>query len=92
MSPPAVEVPVTPLVRPAQTRGLRVILNNAPLFLPAKESGQPYYLMDLLEHTDIDFDHLDRPVCLEVNGEEQSFQYKLREQDVVRISVLGAGQ
>lgn len=92
MSPPAVEVPVTPLVRPAQTRGLRVILNNAPLLLPAKESGQPYYLMDLLEHTDIDFDHLDRPVCLEVNGEEQSFQYKLREQDVVRISVLGAGQ
>ncbi len=92
MSPPAVEVPVTPLVRPAQTRGLRVILNNAPLFLPAKESGQPYYSMDLLEHTDIDFDHLDRPVCLEVNGEEQSFQYKLREQDVVRISVLGAGQ
>ena len=67
MSPPAVEVPVTPLVRPAQTRGLRVILNNAPLLLPAKESGQPYYLMDLLEHTDIDFDNLDSPVCLEVN-------------------------
>ncbi len=90
--PAAPVTPVTPPVRTAQPKGLRVILNNAPLFLPAKENGQPYYLMDLLEYSEIDFDHLDRPVCLEVNGEEKSFQYELREQDVVRISVLGADQ
>ena len=48
----------------------------------------PYYLMDLLQYSGIDFDHLDRPVHLDVNGEEKSFRYELREQDVVHISVV----
>ncbi|MCI8415432.1 MAG: pilus assembly protein PilM [Ruminiclostridium sp.] len=69
-------------------RELQVILNDAPLSLPPKENGAPYYLMDLLEYTDIDFDHLQRPVCLEVNGKEEGFQHELRSQDVVRIRLL----
>ncbi len=69
-------------------RELQVILNDTPLSLPPKENGAPYYLMDLLEYTDIDFDHLQRPVCLEVNGKEEGFQHELRSQDVVRIRLL----
>ena len=77
--------PVPPRIKP---RSLQVILNDAPLYLPAKENGLPYYLMDLLQYSGIDFDHLDRPVHLDVNGEEKSFRYELREQDVVHISVV----
>ncbi|MCM1149582.1 MAG: pilus assembly protein PilM [Butyricicoccus sp.] len=72
-------------VRP---RVLRVVLNDKPLSLPAKENGLPYYLMDLLEQSGIDFDNLDRPVHLDVNGEEKSFRYELRDNDVVHISVI----
>ena len=77
--------PVPPRIKP---RSLQVILNDTPLYLPAKENGLPYYLMDLLQYSGIDFDHLDRPVHLDVNGEEKSFRYELREQDVVHISVV----
>ena len=77
--------PAAPRIKP---RSLQVILNDTPLYLPAKENGLPYYLMDLLQYSGIDFDHLDRPVHLDVNGEEKSFRYELREQDVVHISVV----
>ncbi len=81
----ALPEPAPPRIKP---RSLQVILNDAPLYLPAKENGLPYYLMDLLQYSGIDFDHLDRPVHLDVNGEEKSFRYELREQDVVHISVV----
>lgn len=77
--------PAAPRIKP---QSLQVILNDTPLYLPAKENGLPYYLMDLLQYSGIDFDHLDRPVHLDVNGEEKSFRYELREQDVVHISVV----
>ena len=41
--------------------------------------------MDLLEHSGIDFEHLDRPVDLRVNGELGSFQQILRNGDQVEI-------
>jgi len=44
--------------------------------------------MDLLQYSGIDFDKVDRPVRLEVNGAEQSFQYELRPQDSVTISLI----
>lgn len=88
---PAAPAPVpAPSPRAPAARGGRetlVILNDTPLALPPKENGAPYYLMDLLEHTDIDFDNLQRPVRLEVNGKEESFQYELRSQDMIRISL-----
>ena len=44
-----------------------------------------YYLMDLLERSGIDFDHLDKPVRLRVNGRPGLFQQVLREEDEVEI-------
>jgi len=43
--------------------------------------------MDLLEYSGIDFEHLDRPVRLEVNGQERGFQYQIKEQDSVSIQL-----
>lgn len=53
--------------------------------LPAKPKGDPYYLMDLLEHTGLDFEHLDRPVVLKVNGENSAFMRVLNDGDNVSI-------
>jgi cell division protein FtsA len=66
-------------------RPLRVSLNSAQLDLEAKEGGSPYYLMDLLEYSGLDFDHLDSDVKMEVNGEACGFQYELKENDDVTI-------
>lgn len=60
-------------------------LNDRPLTLPGKRGGEPYYLMDLLEHTDIDFDHLQSPVMIQVNGANGQFSQTLAEGDRVRI-------
>lgn len=73
-----------PLIRNGE---VHVFLNGEPLTLPAKESGAPYYLMDLLEYSGIDFEHLDRAVRLEVNGVEQGFRCQLKERDSVTISL-----
>ena len=75
---------VKPTVRSGE---VRITLNGDPLTLPAKEGRAPYYLMDLLEYSGIDFEHLDRNVRLEVNGIEQGFQYALKEQDSVSITL-----
>ena len=83
--------PAAPESRPAtllRPRTVTVFLNGEPLSLPRKESGSPYYLMDLLQYSGIDFDKLDRPVRLEVNGVEQGFQYELRAQDQVTICLM----
>lgn len=64
---------------------LELTLNNEPLLLSPKEDGQPYYLMDLLQLSGIDFEHLDKMVKLEVNGEEQGFRFVLSMGDKVDI-------
>ncbi len=63
-----------------------VMLNGSEIRLHPKESGEPHYLMDLLEFSGIDFDHLDKPVELKVNGEPGQFSQPLHENDVVVIS------
>lgn len=63
----------------------RFFLNDAPLELPAKSDGSPYYLMDLLEYAGLDFEHLDKPVALRVNGESGAFTRVLADGDHVRI-------
>ena len=70
-----------------QSGEVHLILNGEPLTLPVKEEGGPYYLMDLLEYSGIDFEHLDRTVYLAVNGEERGFQHPLKEQDSVTITL-----
>ncbi|MBS5144877.1 MAG: rod shape-determining protein [Butyricicoccus pullicaecorum] len=64
---------------------LSVVLNDRPLELPVTREHPVYYLMDLLEHTEIDFQNLNQEVCLEINGQEASFQQRLRSGDYVRI-------
>lgn len=79
----------TPAASPAVSHPVRkelhILLNDAPMTLLEKENGLPYYLMDLLQYSGIDFEHLDRPVRLEVNGEETGFRYELKERDSVTI-------
>ncbi len=67
---------------------LQVMLNGKALILPGKPEGVPYYVMDLLEHSGIDFEHLDRGVELQVNGQECAFSQELRAQDNVVIQYL----
>ena len=60
-------------------------LNGAPLRLPRKEDGRPYYLMDLIQYSGIDLDHPKGAVTLKVNGETGRFQQVLRPGDVIDI-------
>ncbi|NLU23779.1 MAG: pilus assembly protein PilM, partial [Clostridiales bacterium] len=64
------------------------ILNDRPLTLPAKTGGDPYYLMDLLECSGIDFDHLNAPVAMKINGENGQFTQILKENDHVMIHLM----
>lgn len=65
--------------------GLRVTMNGEPLHLPGKPNGEPYYLMDMLEYSGLDFDHLQKPVELLVNGEFGQFAQLLQNGDQVVI-------
>ena len=86
VEPAVVAAPAVP--KPNIRSGeLHLTLNGEVLTLPAKGDGAPYYLMDLLEYSGIDFEHVDRPVRLEVNGTQQGFQYQLKAQDTVVISL-----
>lgn len=67
---------------------LQVLLNGKSLLLPGKPDGTPYYVMDLLEYSGIDFEHLDRGVELQVNGTECAFSQELRSRDDVVIRYL----
>ena len=79
-APPVVQPPVGP--------ALQVKLNGKAMLLPGKPEGTPYYVMDLLEHSGIDFENLDRGVELQVNGQECAFSQELRAQDDVVIRYL----
>ncbi len=60
-------------------------LNDKPLTLPLKTDGQPYYLMDMLEYSGLDFQNLTSRVMLEVNGEDGYFQQQLQDRDRIMI-------
>lgn len=60
-------------------------LNDRPLTLPLKPDNQPYYLMDMLEHSGLDFKNLTGRVVLEVNGESGYFQQQLQSRDRIMI-------
>ncbi|MCI8478150.1 MAG: hypothetical protein HFE97_07355 [Oscillospiraceae bacterium] len=83
--------PTAPPAAPVQSallRGIQVVLNGTSLVLPPKQDGMPYYLMDLLQFSGLDFDHLERPVVLKVNGQEGRFQDILRNRDTVDIHMI----
>ena len=73
--------PTAPPVKPA----LRITFNGQPLSLRAKPDGAPYYLMDLLDRSGIDFDHLQRSVDLLINGQSAPFTQELRPYDDITI-------
>ncbi|MCI9215720.1 cell division FtsA domain-containing protein [Lachnospiraceae bacterium 42-17] len=60
-------------------------LNNAPLRLPGKENGEPYYLMDMIEYSGIDIKHPKGRVILTVNGSPGMFQQELKTGDIINI-------
>lgn len=60
-------------------------LNDAPLRLPKKEDGRPYYLMDLIQYAGIDLEHPKGTVILKVNQEIGRFQQVLRAGDRIYI-------
>ena len=66
-------------------RELNIVLNGKPMVLPPKENGQPYYIMDLLEHSGVDFEKLEGPVHLAVNGKECGFSQAVKNQDYITI-------
>jgi len=79
--PPRAEA-VKPLIR---KRGVEILLNGKPLVLPPKENGQPYYVMDLLERSGVDFEKLEGPVHLAVNGAECGFSQVVKDRDSIII-------
>ena len=88
--PPAAPAPAAPAApvpppQPQRAAAMSVFLNGQPITLPAKPDGAPYYVMDLLERTGIDFQHLQRPVSLRLNGGECLFQQVLQAGDQVSI-------
>lgn len=95
VTPVAPETPVTsvapmaptaPVMTASPASGpMEITLNGEPLSLPGKGNGLPYYMMDLLQFSGLDLDHLDGPVRLEVNGEECGFRYVIKPRDCVTI-------
>ena len=81
--------PVPEPVRPVPAMPLH--LNGQLLMLTPKEDNSPYYLMDLLDHSGIDFEHLDRPVELLVNGMEAPFSQILCPNDDITIRYTQRG-
>lgn len=82
---PAVQEETVPVLAKQLFRSIHVLLNEKPITLPAKDNGQPYYLMDLLERSGLDFEHLNSPVYLAVNGQEAGFREVIKDQDSVVI-------
>ena len=71
---------------PVKGKPVNITLNGEPIHLEGKDSGEAYYLMDLLEYSGIDFKNLSRSVKIEINGESGAFQTVLNEHDNVVIS------
>lgn len=68
-----------------ETADFHVTLNGEPLHLPLKEDNIPYYLMDMLQYSKLDFDNIKGNVILTVNGKSGSFQQVLQTGDDIAI-------
>lgn len=64
---------------------ITLYLNDNLITLPFKPDHQPYYLMDMLEYSGLDFKNLSGQVVLEVNGESGYFQQELKSRDRIMI-------
>ncbi len=70
--------------------GLNIRMNGKPLALPPKANGDPYYFMDILQFSGLDFSRLERPVELLHNGESCEFTQVLAENDDVTVQYKNA--
>lgn len=75
------EAAVAPLVK----NTWHFTLNDKPVTFPPKDGNAPYLLLDMLQHSGLDFDHLTSPVILAVNGVPGTFQQELKENDTIII-------
>lgn len=82
---PEVSTPSVVPVSVPRKPSIGVTLNGEGLQLIEKEDHSPYYLMDLLERSGIDFKNLKREVVLTINGEDCTFQQPLKDGDQVEI-------
>ena len=64
---------------------LSIHLNGRPIVLPPKADGAPYYFMDLLQYSGIDFEQPEGPVALRINGAEGKFSQILHDHDQLVI-------
>ena len=85
LSPEPTEAQAPPPPAPPLRPPCSVILNGAEITLPPKPDGAPFYVMDLLERTGIDFKHAQSPIFLRVNGADCVFQQVLQNGDRVDI-------
>ena len=85
LEPVVSAVQESPVPAGNRSRPLYVYLNGSALILPGKPDGAPYYLMDLLDRSGIDFETLNCPVELLVNGEAGAFSQELKNNDQVII-------
>ncbi len=87
ISPLSLPVEETPppvvLVPPPQG----VQLNGEVLDLEPKADGTPYYLMDMLAHSGIDFSTLDQEVLLLVNDQKVPFTHPISSGDRITIEL-----
>lgn len=84
---PAAKAPEPKTVRPRPD--VLFHLNHTPLRLPGKENGEPYYLMDMIQYSDIDIKNPKGRVKLTVNGNPGMFQQALVPGDVICIEEEG---
>ena len=63
-----------------------VTFNGEEMYLSGKSDGEPYYLMDMLQYSKLDFDHLEKPVEMKVNGVPGAFSQRLNNGDQVEIT------
>lgn len=89
--PPLTATPVPPVQEQVQEQveqsldEVYLTLNDAPLILPKKQDGSPYFLMDILTYSDLDFDNLSGNVVITINGRNGTFLQKLQNNDVIVI-------
>lgn len=81
LAPTPKPAPLTPPPLPDIT----FYLNDAPLRLPPKEDGSPYYLTDMIQYSGLDLQNITGKVSLLVNGREGRFQQSLKNGDTIYI-------
>ncbi len=71
--------------KPIAKTAYSFFLNDNPLDLDGKDDGSPYFVMDLLEYSGLDFGNISKRVIITVNDEDRPFTHILVSGDKIRI-------